>query len=76
MLTPRGAGLAHFIIDYGIEHNLMFVVFLDDTGECWTYDTRNVRMTQNITLGRTNVPRSIGEALDKPYNGTSNARPN
>jgi hypothetical protein len=56
MVTPKGAGLAHFVIDYNIEHNLMFVVFLDDNGECWTFDTRNVRMAKNITLGRVNVP--------------------
>ncbi len=55
MVTPKGSGLAHFAIDYGIEQNLMFVVFLDDTGECWTFDTRNVRMAKNITLGRVEV---------------------
>jgi hypothetical protein len=56
MITPKGEGLAHFVIDYGVEHNLMFVVFLDENGECWTFDTRNVRMAKNLTLGRVNVP--------------------
>jgi hypothetical protein len=56
MVTPKGVGLAHFVIDYGIEQNLMFVVFLDENGECWTFDTRNVRMAKNITLGRMDVP--------------------
>lgn len=56
MMTPKGEGLAHFIIDYGVEQNLMFTVFLNDNGECWTFDTRNVRMSKNITLGRVNVP--------------------
>ena len=56
MVTPKGNGLAHFIIDYGVEHNLMFTVFLDDNGECWTFDTCNVRMAKNITLGRVDVP--------------------
>jgi hypothetical protein len=56
MVTPKGEGLAHFMLDYGIEQNLMFVVFLDENGECWTFDTRNVRMAKNITLGRMDVP--------------------
>jgi hypothetical protein len=55
MITPKGSGLAHFIIDYGIEHNLMFVVFLHENGECWTFDTRNVRMEKNVTIGRLEV---------------------
>jgi hypothetical protein len=56
MTTPKGPGMAHFVVDYGIEQNLMFTVFLDNNGECWTFDTRNVRMAKNITLGRVNVP--------------------
>ncbi len=55
MSTPKGAGLAHFLIDYGVEHNVMFVVFLDENGECWTFDTTNVRMAKNISFGRVNV---------------------
>ncbi len=55
MITPKGPGLAHFIIDYGIEHNLMFVIFLHANGECWTFDTRNVRMEKNVTIGRVEV---------------------
>ena len=74
LLTPKGEGLAHFIIDYGVEQNLMFVVFLNENGECWTYDTRNVRMTKNITMGRLNVPASIGELVAAPrLNGNGRA---
>jgi hypothetical protein len=32
--TPRGKGFAHFVIDYSQEHDLLWVVFLDDSGEC------------------------------------------
>ena|SRR5437867_6909113 len=35
---PDSAGVAHLVIDYGLEFNLMWVVFLDDTGECWAFD--------------------------------------
>jgi hypothetical protein len=50
--TPKGKGLASFIIDYGCEHHLMWVVFIDSTGEIWTYSNPDVHVQQNITLGR------------------------
>ena len=31
--TPKGVGLAHFMIDYGEEHDLLWVVIDDATGE-------------------------------------------
>lgn len=55
LFTPKGEGLAHFIIDYGIEHNLYWVVFIDSTGECWTFQNPEVRATKNITEGRINI---------------------
>lgn len=53
--TPRGSALAHFLIDYSPEFNLYWVCFIDETGECWTYDNKDVRAQKNITLGR--VPK-------------------
>lgn len=50
--TPKGAALAHLVIDYGPEHNLMWVCFDDTTGECWTWDNSRVRAAKNITMGR------------------------
>lgn len=50
--TPRGPGLAHLLIDYGEEHHLMWVVFLDETGECWTFANPEVRAQSNPTMGR------------------------
>lgn len=52
--TPKGPGLAHMVIDYSIEHDLNWVVFIEATGECWTFSNRDVRAVKNITLGRTN----------------------
>lgn len=51
--TPKGSAIAHFIIDYGIEHNLMWVTFVDKTGECWTWGNPEILACKNITLGRT-----------------------
>lgn len=50
--TPKGPGMAHLVIDYGIEHNLFWVVFIDKTGECWTYPNMDIRAQKNVTLGR------------------------
>jgi len=52
LTTPKGNALAHFIIDYGCEHNLMWVCFIDETGECWTYPNFLIRAQKNITMGR------------------------
>lgn len=50
--TPKGNGTAWAVIDYGVEHNLMWVVAIDSTGEIWTYSNPEVRAQKNITLGR------------------------
>ncbi|MEQ1612172.1 MAG: hypothetical protein ABL904_05425 [Hyphomicrobiaceae bacterium] len=62
LTTPKGNGVAHFVIDYGAEFNLMWTVFLDDNGECWTFDNREVRACKNITLGR----RQVSKPGDRP----------
>ena len=54
MVTPLGPGLAHVLLDYGLEHNLMGVVFLGDTGECWTFENSDIRADKNLTYGRDN----------------------
>jgi hypothetical protein len=55
VVTPKGDGYAHALIDYGAEFNLLWVVFLDDSGECWTYDNSQIRAQKNVTMGRTFV---------------------
>jgi len=50
--TPKGDGLAHFLIDYGPEYNLIWTVFIDVTGECWSFQNPEIRSIKNITLGR------------------------
>lgn len=52
MLTPKGKGLAWFMTDYGIEHNLQWTVAIDETGEIWTFQNPEVRADKNITMGR------------------------
>jgi len=52
LLTPKGKAICHYIIDYGIEHHLLFVCFMDDTGECWTWANPEIRIQNNPTIGR------------------------
>ena len=49
--TPKGAAFAHLIIDYGQEHNLLFVCFLNESGESWTFPAKDVRLERNLTMG-------------------------
>ena len=50
--TPKGAGLAHFVIDYGPEADLVWVVFMDRDGACWSVPNPEIRMSLNWTMGR------------------------
>jgi hypothetical protein len=50
--TPKGKGQAHCLIDYSIEQDLMWVVFLDNNGECWTFRNSDIRAQKNLTIGR------------------------
>ena len=51
LVTPKGKALAHFLIDYGAEHDLLWVCFQED-GECWTWRNQDIRAESNITFGR------------------------
>jgi hypothetical protein len=46
-------GYAFIVIDYSQEHDLLFVCAMDN-GEIWTLSNREIRVTNNITLGRRN----------------------
>lgn len=50
--TSKGGGWAHFVIDYGPEAALLWVVFMDADGACWTVPNPEVRMSFNWTMGR------------------------
>jgi hypothetical protein len=51
-VLEKGAGLAFGLIDYGPEHNLIWVTAIDETGEIWCAPNPKVRMQANWTLGR------------------------
>jgi hypothetical protein len=51
VVTPNGKALAHVLIDYGPEHDLLWVCF-EENGQCWTWRNQEIRADRNITFGR------------------------
>ncbi|MDP4574240.1 hypothetical protein Q9K02_03700 [Qipengyuania sp. G39] len=51
-VLEKGNGLAFAVIDYGLEHNLIWVTALDSSGEIWCAPNPRVRMQANWTAGR------------------------
>ena len=49
--TPRGPAFAHLVIDYGSEFHLIWVCFLNATGECWSFQNPEVKLQKNPTMG-------------------------
>lgn len=52
VVEGKGNGYAVAVIDYGQEHNLIWVTAIDATGEIWCAPNPKVRMTANWTMGR------------------------
>jgi len=52
LMTPKGRAIAHFLIDAGVENDLQWVCFQDDTGECWTWKNALITARINQTMGR------------------------
>jgi hypothetical protein len=48
----KGDGFALAVIDYGQEHNLLWVTAISETGEIWCAPNPEVRMQANWTVGR------------------------
>ena len=55
VMTPKGSGWAFFLIDRSQEHDLEWVVFLDNGGYCWTFKNSDIRIQKNLTLHRDNI---------------------
>lgn len=49
--TPRGRAWAYFVRDRSQDHDFEWVCFQRDTGEQWTYRSRDVRLMVNETMG-------------------------
>ena len=51
----KGDGYAIAVIDYGQEHNLLWVTAIDATREIWCAPNPKVRMQNNWSMGRSEI---------------------
>lgn len=70
-VLDKGDGYALGVIDYGQEHNLIWVTAIDATGEIWCAPNPSVRMQKNWTMGRT---ESLAVAVSKHGAGQESPR--
>lgn len=56
VITPKGFAMAYFLLDYSMDHHLFWICFQDDTGECWTWENPDIRIQNNVTIGRNVKP--------------------
>jgi len=54
-IEENGQGYAIAVIDYGQEHNLIWVTALNATGEIWCAPNPKVRVQANWTMNRMSV---------------------
>lgn len=52
VVTPYGKAMAHILLDYGPEHDLLWVCFQDASKECWTWANKDIRAQENLTYDR------------------------
>lgn len=52
VVTTKGEAWAVVLIDYGPDHDLLWVCFMKDTGECWTFLNKDIKQSSNITYNR------------------------
>ncbi|MBS0241559.1 MAG: hypothetical protein JSS20_05230 [Proteobacteria bacterium] len=57
-VLDKGDGYAIGVIDYGQEHNLIWVTAITATGEIWCAPNPKVRMRPNWTMQRSGEPQS------------------
>lgn len=51
VLTPKGWGLVHFLLDYGRHHNPVFMVRLHETGDLLCFDMTDVKPAGDPSYG-------------------------
>ncbi len=64
-VEDKGAGYAIAVIDYGQEHNLIWVTAISETGEIWCAPNPRVRLQPNWTMSRAAVSALNGTAHTK-----------
>ncbi|WP_160169047.1 hypothetical protein [Bradyrhizobium sp. Ai1a-2] len=50
--TPKGEALVKFLVDRGIDSDNEWICVVNDTGEIWSFNNRDIRAVKNYTVGR------------------------
>ena len=50
VMTPHGEGIAILVIDYGIQHNTVWVVANKSDGRIRHYDSNQISLSRNHTI--------------------------
>jgi hypothetical protein len=74
-VIDKGAGYAFAVIDYGQEHNLIWVTAINDTGEIWCAPNPRVRLQANWTMGRARPPAVAAAAAGECASPVLRAEP-
>jgi hypothetical protein len=49
--TPHGEGMAIMVLDYGLQWNTMWVVVLRSDRSIKHYDSNDIKLSKNFTIG-------------------------
>jgi hypothetical protein len=71
---PEGDCMAIAVIDYGPEHDLAWVVIMNDTLEVWCVRNKWVRGQANVTMGRNHALAIEPDELRRCAKSPSSAR--
>jgi hypothetical protein len=69
-VLEKGKGYAVGLIDYGPEHNLIWVTVLNESGEVWCAPNPTVRFERNWTMGRSEGSAIARDKLAKSASGS------
>lgn len=67
VMTPLGEAYAHVLIDYGIDHNSVWLVALCETGSVVHCDSSEVRFMGNEMLNLPHPKPFTGREVDVEY---------
>ncbi len=66
VITPKGEGYVWLVTEYGVEMEKIFTIILN-SGEIWEYRNNQIRVSNNVTMGRDELQMSVlqEESKDK-----------
>jgi hypothetical protein len=50
VMTPHGEGLVVLVIDYGVNHNTVWVIANKEDGRIRHYDSNQISLSKNCTI--------------------------